>query len=117
MEVDEVKQIILNTMETSLELQLRSVRKMKGEEDQEPIYRKRTGKRNQSIVDLSVKILTDFNKPLHVSEICQILFKQHGRVTDRDSLSSALGKKARQGFLVRQVAPATFDLIDREMQS
>ena len=41
---------------------------------------------------------------------------KYGRVTDRDSLSSALGKKARQGMFVRQVDPATFDLISREEQ-
>lgn len=116
MEADKIQQIILNTIETSLELQLRAVRRMKGEDEEEPVLRRRTGKRNQSIVDLSVKILTDSDKPLHVSEICQILLKQYGRVTDRDSLSSALGKKARQGIFVGQSAPATFNLLSREEQ-
>ena len=116
MQADKIKQVVIETIETSLELQLRAIRKMKSEDDQEPVPRRRTGKRNQSIVDLSVKILTVSDEPLHVSEICRLLLKHYGRVTDRDSLSSALGKKARQGILVRQAAPATFELIRAEEQ-
>jgi hypothetical protein len=40
------------------------------------------------------------------------LQQRFGRLADRDTLSSALAKKARQGILLRQSAPATFTLID-----
>jgi hypothetical protein len=38
------------------------------------------------------------------------LRERFGRVTDRDTVSSSLAKKARQGVLLRQTAPATFDI-------
>ena len=113
MNPDEIRQLIINTMETSLEIQLLAIRKMKGE-DEEPVILRRSGRRRQSIVDVSIDILTERGKSLHVNEICQILLEKHGRVTDRDTLSSSLGKKARQGILLRKAGPATFDLIDRE---
>ena len=46
------------------------------------------------------------------NKLVQLLQQRYGRLTDRDALSSALAKKARQGVLVRQSAPATFALID-----
>ncbi len=114
MNASQVKEVVINTLETSIELQLRAVRNMKGEDQEQPASRRRGGKRRQSIVDVSIDLLTDAERPLHVTDICRMLMEKYGRVTDRDSLSSALGKKARQGILVRQVAPATFDLMDRE---
>ena len=114
MENDQIKQVVIETIETSLELQLRAIQQMKGEDGKSTFIRRRSGKRRQSIVDLSIDLLTEIEKPLHVSEMCRLLMENYGRVTDRDSLSSSLGKKARQGILFRQIAPATFDLIDRE---
>ena len=111
---DEIKQVVINTLETYIELQVRALRQMKGEDVEELISLPRKGKRRQSIVDLSLDLLTEIGKSMHVNEICTLLLNKYGRVTDRDSLSSALGKKARQGILLRQVSPATFDLIDRE---
>jgi hypothetical protein len=64
------------------------------------------------LVDLTLKILTEEGKPLHVNEIALLLQQRCGRLTDRDALSSALAKKSRQGILLRQSAPATFTLIE-----
>ena len=72
----------------------------------------RQGRRRQSLVDLSVQILTESRNPLHVNLLVAMLQQRFGRLTDRDTLSSALAKKARQGILLRQSAPATFTLID-----
>ena len=116
MEKSEIREVLINTLETSLELQIRALRQMKGEELGKVITPKRKGRRRQSLVDISINLLTEIGKPLHVNEITRLLMEKHGRVTDRDALSSALGKKARQGILVQQVAPATFDLINREEQ-
>jgi hypothetical protein len=64
------------------------------------------------LVHDAVSILTECRRPLHVNDLVDMLRERHGRVTDRDSLSSALAKKARQGVLVRQSGPATFALIE-----
>ena len=60
----------------------------------------------------ALNILTEEGKPLHVNELALLLQQRFGRLTDRDTLSSALAKKARRGILLRQSAPATFTLID-----
>ena len=117
MDEDNVRQIILNTLETSLEVQIKAIRKIKGEDLEGITDRPKKGKRRQSLVDNSIDLLTEIGKPMHVNEITQLLLEKYGRVTDRDAISSALGKKVRQGVLVKQVAPATFDLINRGEQS
>ena len=114
MDRDDVGKTVLQVMETVLELELRAVRQALGEEPVGSARPRRRGSRRQSIVDQSVQILTDEKRAMHVSELVGHLRQRFGRVTDRDTLSSALAKKARQGVLLRQTAPATFGLLEVE---
>ena len=112
MKKDDVKEVILQILELQLDYQLRAIRLLQGQLDTESTTRARTGKKRQSLVDLSVQILTEKDTPLHVNELVRLLRHRFGRLTDRDTLSSTLAKKARRGILLRQSAPATFTLID-----
>jgi len=105
------RQLILETIETLLELQIRSVRKLLNKEEVTTNVVQRRGRKRKSLVDLSIDLLTDEQRPVHVDELVELLMDHYGRVTDRDSLSSALAKKAKQGLLVRRVSPATFELL------
>jgi len=112
MRKEDVKEILLQVIELQLDYQLRAIRQLQGKPEAEPVLVHRQGRRRQSLVDLSIQILTEKRKSLHVNELVQLLQQRFGRLTDRDTLSSALAKKARQGILLRQSAPATFTLID-----
>ena len=105
--------LILKTIETLLNLQLKSVRQLLGEEKVETTTPRFPGMRRQSLVHLVVKILTDKKRPLHVTELVDLLREHYGRITDRDTLSSALAKKVRQGKLLKQTGPATFYVRDK----
>jgi hypothetical protein len=112
MEKDDLKQVLLQVIEIQLEYQLRAVRHLQGRPETEPVIAPKRGRRRQSLIDLSVQILTEEERPLHVNELARLLEQRHGRLSDRDTLSSALAKKTRQGVLIRQCGPATFTLID-----
>lgn len=105
------RELILETMETVLELELRAVRQALGTDEPQAGAVRQRGRKRKSLTDLSVELLTDEHRPLHVDELVDLLRERYGRVTDRDSLSSALAKKAKQGILVRRVSPATFELL------
>ena len=107
MENQQYRQVILETIEAMLDLELKSVRRLLGREDGKSATRRKVRKR-KSLVDLSVEILTEVQRPVHIDELVDLLKERHERLTDRDSLSSALAKKDRQGILVRRVAPASF---------
>jgi hypothetical protein len=106
------KEVLLQILELQLDYQLRAIRQLQGKPETEPAPAIRRGRKRQSLADLSVKILTEETKPLHVNELVRLLQQRFGRLADRDTLSSALAKKARRGILLRQSAPATFTLID-----
>lgn len=112
MKTEEFKEILLQVLELQLEYQLRAVRQLQGKAETEALLPVRPGRRRQSLVDLSLQILTEERKPLHVDDLVKLLQKRFGRLTDRDALSSSLAKKARAGIMFRQTAPATFALID-----
>jgi len=108
---EDVKEVLLQVLELQLDYQLRAIRQLQGKPAAEPAVSLRRGRRRQSLVDLCLQLLTEKKKPLHVNELTLLLQQRFGRLTDRDTLSSALAKKARQGILLRQSAPATFTLI------
>ena len=112
MNKEDIKEVILQILEVQLDSQLRAIRQLQGKPSTESALPRRPGRRRQSIVDLSIKILTEKRKPLHVNDLVLLLQQRFGRLTDRDALSSALAKKARQGILLSQSAPATFTLIE-----
>ncbi len=105
------RKLILETMETMLEVQLRSIRKILGKEEASVDLVRVRGRKRKSLVDLSVELLTDKQCSVHVDELVELLLENYGRVTDRDSLSSALAKKAKQNTLICRVAPATFEIL------
>ncbi len=107
----QVKEIIYEALEASLELQLRAIRQLKGSEEMPPPVRVRRGLRKESLVELSVRILEGAGKPLHVSEINKKLVSKFGRVTDNNSLHSSLGKKASLGDTIRKCGKGCFDLL------
>ena len=110
MKESEIRKIIFQTMETHLELQLRAIRQMIGTEELPPPVRIKRGLRKDSLVDLSVKILEDAGEPLHLSQISKALMEKYGRVADRDSLASSLGKKAKDGEFLVMKGAGVFDL-------
>ncbi len=117
MNQEDIEAVALRILELSLELQLKAVRQMAGREGEEAQPSPRRGRRRQSLVDLSLILLTEAGRPLHVQEVVDQLAGRFGRATDRDTLSSALAKKARAGQLVRQTGKATFEAIPPEVQS
>lgn len=97
MEKEEVKEVFLEVMASSLEAQLRAVRRLRarGEPEKPRIRRK-------SQVDMVYDILLEAGRPLHVTEIIKRVEKLHGVRLDRESIVSALSKKvARKGRFVR----------------
>jgi len=90
---DKLKEIILHTIEVSLDAQLRAVRRLRS--GQGPTARKPKQK-GMSHVDLAFDILQKAQSPLHVSEIIDRIEKIHRRKVDRESLVSALSKKVQR---------------------
>lgn len=116
MRQDEARKIVLETLEVYTELQRKAIQELKGMTPEVTRPASRGGRRRQSLVDMCYNVLTERGTPMHVSDLVEALFERFDRVTDRDAVSSALGKKARQGILFEQTAPATFAAISDEQQ-
>ncbi len=58
MDKEDIKQTMLQVIEIQLESQLRAIRQLQGKPEAEPLPLPRRGRRRQSMVDLSVQILT-----------------------------------------------------------
>ncbi len=86
---DDLRDIILETFESSLEAQLRAVKRLRHVE-----FEKTTQQdKGKSHVDMAFDILKKARRPLHVSELIVKINESFGVEIDRESLVSALTKK------------------------
>jgi hypothetical protein len=104
-----IKNTILETIEASLEAQLKAVRRLKaGEKEPKP----RSRRKGMSQVDMTYDILKRAGTPLHVSEIIPRIAQAHGRKVDRESLASALIKKVQRRNRFVRTDKNVFGLIE-----
>jgi hypothetical protein len=105
---DETKDLILSVFESSLEAQLRAVRRLR---QGEPAARAEAGHRQSlSQVDMALDILKKARSPLHISEILDRIQTQFGVTIDRESLVSSLTKKVARGDRFLRPEKNTFSL-------
>ena len=104
---DDARDLILSVFETSLEAQLRAVRRLRQGEPAAAEPRQRKGR---SQVDLAFDILKKARAPLHVSEILERIQAEFGIAIDRESLVSSLSKKVARGDRFLRPEKNTFAL-------
>jgi hypothetical protein len=105
---EDLRQTILETIESALDAQLRAVRKLRRGEPKQPKSQAPGASRSQmSIVE---DILTEAAQPLHISAIIERAKQRFGQSLDRESLVSALTKRVKRKDRFVRSAPNTFAL-------
>ena len=104
---DDLKDVILGVFETSLDAQLRAVRRLR---HGEPASAGRHRRKGRSQVDLAYDVLKKARGPLHVSEILTRIQASVGVAVDRESLVSSLTKKVARGDRFVRTDKNTFGL-------
>ena len=105
---NELKDLILDTIETSLDAQLRAVRRLR-KQGPPPAETGRSSRPSQ--LDTAYHILTKALSPLHISELLARIGSSFGVAADRESLVSSYRKEHLRGesgiglFSASQVAP------------
>lgn len=108
---DDVRQILLQTLEDSLQAQLTAVRRLRkagaARADAPPAARR--GQR-RSHISIVLDILQAAGRPLHITEIIAAAQKRFHQKLDRESLVSALTKRLARDERFARTAPNTFAL-------
>jgi hypothetical protein len=104
---DQIKDLILGTVEASLDAQLRAVRRLRHGEAPTGTPRPRKG---LSQVDMAHDVLKKARGPLHVSAILTRIAAQFHVTVDRESLVSSLTKKVARGDRFVRTDKNTFGL-------
>ena len=105
---EEVRRVILETIESALDAQLRAVRKLRrGEPEQSKEKAPRSRRSQMSMVE---DILVEAGQPLHISAIIERAKSRFGQSLDRESLVSALTKRLKRKDRFVRSGPNTFGL-------
>jgi hypothetical protein len=91
---EDLRDLILDTVETSLDAQLRAVRRLR--KGPRPAG-KSPGSKRLSQVDMAYDILKKARAPLHVAQIIERIHAAFAMRVDRESLVSSLTKKVARG--------------------
>lgn len=105
---DEVRQAILETIESVLDAQLRAVRKLRRGEPTQTQEKALQQRRSQ--MSMVEDILAEAGQPLHISAIIERAKSRFGQSLDRESLVSALTKRVKRKDRFVRSAPNTFGL-------
>ena len=107
---DPIRDAVLEAFESSLEAQLRAVRRLRNPAGPktEPARRIR-----RSQLDMAFDVLTSARVPLHVNDILERIRAQFSIDIDRDSLVSSLSKKVARADRFRRPAKNTFALLEK----
>jgi len=104
---NDTRDIILSTIEASLDAQLRAVRRLRKGEKPEA---KPSRKSRLSQVDMAYDVLQTAAQPLHISDLLERIHSAFGVRVDRDSLVSSLAKKISHGDRFIRTERNTFGL-------
>ena len=104
---EDLRDTVLSAFETSLDAQLRAVRRLRKGQTSESKASRPT---RLSQVDMAYDILKKARAPLHVSEILKRIEATFGVRVDRESLVSSLTKKVARGDRFVRTEANTFGL-------
>lgn len=107
---DDVRQILLETIEVSLQAQLTAVRRLRKAGGKAGGGAGQPRKQRRSQLSIVFDILEASAHPLHINEIIQSAQKRFHLKLDRESLVSALTKRLARDDRFERTAPNTFGL-------
>jgi hypothetical protein len=105
---DDLRKLILDIFEASLDAQLRAVRRLQRDPQKIPA---RPPRKSMSQVDMAYDILKRARSPLHVSVILERIQQAFGVTVDRESLVSSLTKKVVRADRFIRSQKNTFGLL------
>lgn len=104
---NEMREVLLEAFEASLEAQLRAVRRLR-----KPRLETSRPSRQQSMsqLDMAEDVLGRARSPLHISDILARIQSSFSVTVDRESLVSSLSKKVARGHRFLRTSKNTFAL-------
>ena len=108
---EEIRKVILETVESVLDAQLRAVRRLRrGEEHSAQSTAEKARHKRRSQISMVEDLLIEAAQPLHISVIIEQAKSRFNQVLDRESLVSALTKRVKRMDRFVRTGPNTFGL-------
>lgn len=107
---EEIRKVILETVETVLDAQLRAVRRLRRGEVPAQTSAGKNRRRSRSQMNIVEDLLIEAGQPLHISGIIEQAKSRFNQVLDRESLVSALSKRVSRKDRFVRTGPNTFGL-------
>jgi hypothetical protein len=111
---NKITELFLNIQESLLRAQLNVIKQIRKEQGLTETEQPKEERKSQ--MDMVYDILTDTQKPMHVSDIISSAKHKFDIELDRESIVSALAKRIKRRDRFMKTAPNTFALISQDVQ-
>lgn len=112
MSTETMRLVLLDTLEAALEAQLREVRTMRlSLKEKLPARMAMRFRRSRSQTDMALEVVQTAGKPLHLTEIIKAIEERFAVSVDRESLGSALTKRAVRADRFVRAGKNTFGVL------
>ena len=108
---EEIRKVILETVESVLDAQLRAVRRLRrGEDHSAQSTAEKASHKRRSQMSMVEDLLVEAAQPLHISVLIEQAKSRFNQVLDRESLVSALSKRVKRKDRFVRTGPNTYGL-------
>lgn len=112
MSAETMRLVMLDTLEAALEAQLREVRVMRlSIQEKLPAKMGLRFRRSRSQTEMALEVVQKAGKPLHLTEIIKAIEEHFAVSVDRESLGSALTKRAVRADRFVRAGKNTFGVL------
>lgn len=108
---DDFRDDMLDILEAISEAQLRTIRKLRRPQTPEETGKRERPAERMSHIEMVYDILKVARRPLHISDILQLVSKRFGVDLDRESVVSALAKRVARKDRFLRTGRNTFALL------
>ena len=106
-----VRDDLIDILETLSKAQLKALRRLRQTTGQKPALGAKAPAKRMSHIELVSDILRRAGRPLHISEILDLVAKRRGITLDRESVVSAIAKRVVRKDRFMRTGPNTFAIL------
>jgi len=106
-----VRDDLIDVLEAISKVQLKTLRQLRQTTGQKPAPKDTAHSKRMSHIEIVYDILHSAGRPLHISEILNLVAKRRGITLDRESVVSAIAKRIARKDRFMRTGPNTFSIL------
>lgn len=108
---NDLRDDFIDILESVTKAQLKTLRRLRRSSVQSSMHPETKTRKSMSQIDMAYDILHSAGRPMHISEIMNLVAKRYGTTLDRESIVSAITKRVARKDRFMRTGPNQFSIL------